>query len=155
MNLSNERFVRILSSLKPEAGVETDARRHPRVALRTSVLLAPCAEGTALTPTLGPAYVVRLHDVSCGGLSLSHFSALPVGSQFVIDLPEPAEDEEADEKVTPVNRRSRARVTCLRILCRVVHCRSSNEHHHVLGAQFVRLWTAPAPSLDMARAAAI
>lgn len=149
MNLSNERFVRILSSLSPDAGPDTDSRRHPRVALRTSVLLAPCVEGTTLGTTLGPAYVVKLSDVSCGGVSLTHFTALPNGSQFVIDLPEPS--DEADGQ----RRGARSRVSCLRILCRVVHCRTANEHQYQVGAQFVRVWTAPAPSLDMARAAAI
>ena len=42
----------------------------------------------------------------------------------------------------------------LRILVRVAHCKQVAEHQYLAGLQFVRLWTAPAPSLDAARAAA-
>jgi hypothetical protein len=136
MNLSHERFIRVLASLKTDDGVAIENRHHPRVPLRSSILMAPCDNGQ-----LGPALTVRLQDVSSGGASLHAFHPMTVGQQFVIELPENNTDAEESPAM-------------LRILVRVAHCKQIAEHQYLAGLQFVRLWTAPAPSLDAARAAA-
>jgi hypothetical protein len=136
VNLSHERFVRVLASLKTDDGVATENRQHPRVPLRSTVLMAPCDNGQ-----VGPALAVRLQDVSSGGASLHVFHPMASGQQFVIELPENQTDNEEAPAV-------------LRILVRVAHCKQVAEHQYLAGLQFVRVWTAPAPSLDAARAAA-
>lgn len=137
MNLSQERFVRVLASLKPDDGVAVDNRRSPRVALRSTVLMAPYFDGRP-----GAAFTVRLQDVSSGGAAVHALRAVPCGSEFILDLPEQSATE-AGAQVAP-----------LRILCRVAHCRRVGQHQFQLGLEFSELWTAPAPSLDAARAAA-
>jgi hypothetical protein len=140
VKLSHERFVGLLASLKSRDGIETEQRRRPRVGLRASVLVAPLEE----SGEPGATYAVKVQDLSAEGVSFQHFRGLRKGQQFVIDVPEsedgPTEAQEAGGR--------------LRILCRVIHCRSAGEHQFVVGAQFVRLWTTPAPTLDAARAAA-
>ena len=137
MNLSHERFVRVLACLKVDDGVAIDNRHHPRVPLRSTVLIAPFHNGD-----LGQALAVRLHDVSSGGASLHTFQHMPSGQQFVIELPE-----------TPENV-AEGQPPAFRILARIVHCKQVTEHQYLAGLQFIRVWTAPAPSLDTARAAA-
>ena len=138
MNLSSERFVRLLASLRPEDGVTSDQRRAPRAEVRASVLLAPCE-----TKGLGSACVVRLLNISGTDCPrLQSVIAIAPGKQFVVDLPDFHENEG-----TPDDSQR------LRILCKVVHCRP-NGTQFMIGAQFLRLWTAPAPTLDTALAAA-
>jgi hypothetical protein len=131
MNLSHERFVRILASLKPD-DVCVDNRVHPRVALRSTVFVAPCQDGKT-----GPAFAVRLVDVSSGGAAFTALKPVAAGSQFVVDFPEAAPGGQEESS--------------LRVLARVVHCRPAGEHQFHLGLQYVRLWTAESPSLDAAR----
>ena len=136
MNLSLDRLLGVIASLKSD-GVDPEQRRQPRVGVRAAVLISPCEDGEP-----GPAYVVRIQDISAGGVALQHYRDLPKGKQFIIDLPErPPEGTTSPRS--------------LRVLCRVVHCRMAAEHQFVIGAQFVRLWTNPAPSLDAARATVI
>jgi hypothetical protein len=136
MNLSSERFVRLLASLRPEDSVTSEQRHAPRADVRASVLLAPC-EGKGV----GPACAVRLLNISGSGAALQSVIAIPRGTQFVVDLPDFHENEG-----TPEDSQR------LRILCKAVHCRP-NGSQFTIGAQFVRLWTAPAPTLDTALAA--
>ena len=142
MNLSLDRLLGVIASLKSD-GVDPEQRRQPRVGVRAAVLIAPCDDGEP-----GPAYVVRINDISAGGVALQHYRDLPKGKQFIIDLPERGTDVAAIGTGTTAPR-------SLRVLCRVVHCRMAAEHQYVIGAQFVRLWTHPAPSLDAARASVI
>ncbi len=147
MNLSHDRFLEVLSSLKTTDGISTDQRDNPRVALRASVMIAPCpgaklvdgkcvdAHGKDAEP--GPAFSVRVQDLSSGGVALQHFNAFPKGRLFVLDLP----------------TRGQA-VAGVRILCRAMHCRMTAEHSFLIGAQFVRIWSAPAPTLDAVQLAA-
>ena len=137
MNLSHERFVRVLASLKPDEGVSVDNRRHPRVALRSTVLMAPYFDGRA-----GAAFSVRLQDVSSGGAAVHTLRSVPCGSEFILDLPEQTAPDGTTQSAP------------LRILCRVAHCRRVGPHQFQLGLEFAELWTAPAPTLDAARAAA-
>lgn len=136
MNLSQERFVRVLASLKPDDGVAVDNRRSPRVAMRSTVLMAPHFDGRP-----GAAFSVRLQDVSSGGAAVHALRAVPCGSEFILDLPEQSNE-------------NGKQAASLRILCRVAHCRRIGQHQFQLGLEFSELWTAPAPSLDAARAAA-
>jgi hypothetical protein len=140
MVLSHERFLKVLALLRDGDATETEQRRHPRVSVRALVLIAPCVEEpTPLRePELGGAYTVRVQDLSCEGVGVQHFHPLAKGKSFVLDLPERGEGGEMGS---------------VRILCRVTHCRTTNQHHYQIGAQFVRLWTAAAPSLEAARAA--
>ena len=144
MNLSHERFLRVLASLKAHDAITPEQRRNPRVGLQASVLIAPCdddgcVESRSRETAPGPAYSVRVRDLGSGGISFQHYHALPKGKPFILDLPERGEDGEP---------------ASVRLLCRVQHCRLTAEHQFVIGAQFIRLWTAPAASLDAARAIA-
>ena len=136
MNLSQERFVRVLASLKPDDGVAIDNRRSPRVAMRSTVLMAPYFDGRA-----GAAFTVRLQDVSSGGAAVHTLRSVTCGSEFILDLPEQSTNDAGQPAP-------------LRILCRVVHCQRMGPHQFQLGLEFSELWTAPAPTLDAARAAA-
>ncbi len=147
MNLSHDRFLEVLSSLKAGDGISTDQRDSPRVALRASVIIAPClgakivdgrcldSQGKDAEP--GPAFSVRVQDLSSGGVALQHFNAFPKGKLFVLDLPTRGQAGPG-----------------VRILCRAMHCRMTAEHSFLIGAQFVRIWTAPAPTLDAVQLAA-
>ena len=149
MNLSHERFLAVLASLKGTDAVTPEQRNVPRVGLRASVMIAPCPDarlldGRCVDPAgkdvdPGPAFSVRVQDLSSGGIALQHFNALAKGSLFVLDLPTGSED---------------GRAASIRILARVLHCRTTAEHRYLLGTQFVRLWTSPASSLDALHAAA-
>ena len=125
--------------------METEQRRRPRVGMRASVLVAPLDEASGEP---GATYAVRVQDLSAEGASFQHFRLLRKGQEFVIDVPE-ALPESDDHRRTEGEAAGQ-----LRILCRVIHCRMAAEHQFVIGAQFVRLWTGPAPTLDAARAAA-
>jgi hypothetical protein len=140
MNLSSERFVRLLASLRPEDGVTSDQRQQPRATVRASVLLAPYEQKTGL----GSAYAVRLLNLSGSGAALQTVTPMIVGKQFVLDLP----DNHTDESEAQDDSQR------MRVLCKVVHCRSAGATQFQIGAQFLRLWTAPAPTLDTALAAA-
>src|SRR5260370_1434150 len=137
MNLSQERLLGVIASLKSD-GVDPEQRRQPRIGVRAAVLIAPCEDGEP-----GPAYVVRIQDISAGGVALQHYRDLPKGKQFIIDLPERYADADP------------TKITSLRLLCRVVHCRMAAEHQFVIVAQFVRVWMGGAASLDSARAAVL
>jgi hypothetical protein len=149
MNLSHERFLAVLASLKASDGVTSEQRNDPRVGLRASVMIAPCPDARLLDGRCvdstgkdvepGPAFSIRVQDLSSGGIAFQHFNALAKGKLFVLDLPTGPED---------------GRIVSVRILARVLHCRTTAEHRYLIGAQFVRLWTTPAPSLDALHAAA-
>ena len=150
MKLSHERFFQVIASLQSGQGnggvsVEREQRRQPRVGMRASVLVAPLDDGGAM----GASYAVRLADLSSAGVSFQHFRGLRRGSEFILDLPEVSSPEDAPEP-TGFSEPSQS---AARILCRVIHTRSAGEHQYVIGAQFVRLWTTPVPTLDSARAA--
>jgi hypothetical protein len=99
--------------------------------------MAPYFDGRA-----GNAFSVRLQDVSSGGAAVHTLRSVPCGSEFILDLPEQSNDA-GKQAAAP-----------LRILCRVAHCRRVGQHQFQLGLEFTELWTAPAPTLDAARAAA-
>ena len=149
MNLSHERFLAVLASLKGTDGVTSEQRNVPRVGLRASAMIAPCPDArlidgrcldfTGKDVEPGPAFSVRVQDLSSGGISLQHFNALAKGKLFVVELPTGQED---------------GRAASVRILARVLHCRMTAEHCYLIGAQFVRLWTLPVPTLDAVQAAA-
>jgi hypothetical protein len=140
MNLSSDRFVRLLASLRPEGSVTSDQRQQPRAPVRASVLMAPYEPKTGL----GTAYSVRLLNLSGSGAALQTVTPMIVGKQFVLDLPDNhAEDRENQDDTQR-----------MRVLCKVVHCRTAGATQFQIGAQFLRLWTAPAPTLDNALAAA-
>jgi hypothetical protein len=139
MNLSSERFVRLLASLQPEGSVTSDQRQQPRAAVRASVLMAIYDQNA-----LGAAYTVRLLNLSGSGAALQTVTPMIVGKQFVLDLPD---NHTADRENQDDTQR-------MRVLCKVVHCRTAGATQFQIGAQFLRLWTAPAPTLDTALAAA-
>ena len=141
MNLSHDRFLEVLSSLKATDGISSEQRDDPRVSLRASVLIAPCSDARIVEGRCvdsqgkdaepGAAFAVRVQDISSGGVAVQHFNAFPKGKLFVLDLPTHGQPGSG-----------------VRILCRVMHCRMTAEHSFLIGAQFARIWTAPAPSLD-------
>jgi hypothetical protein len=139
MNLSSERFVRLLASLRPEGSVTSDQRQQPRAAVRASVLLAIYDQNA-----LGAAYTVRLLNLSGSGAALQTVAPMIVGKQFVLDLPDNHTEDRENQDDTQR----------MRVLCKVVHCRTAGATQFQIGAEFLRLWTAPAPTLDTALAAA-
>jgi hypothetical protein len=149
MNFSHETFLDVLAALKGADAVAAEQRHHPRVGLRALVTIAPFPEGRVVDERSldphgnnaepGPAFAVRMHDMSSGGVALQHHHALPKGKPFVLDLPV---------------RGQAGKTETTRILCRVMHSRVTAEHQFLIGAEFVRIWTSPAPSLDIVRAAA-
>ena len=148
MNLSHEKFLDILALLKLTDSVAADQRIQPRVPMRASVMVAAfpdgkivdqnCVDPSGNDAQLGQAYSVRVVDLSSGGVAFNHFHALPKGKPFLLDLP--AKNANPDSGV--------------RLLCRVQHCRMTAENRFQIGAQFVRIWNAPAPVLDAAQRAA-
>ena len=148
MNLSNERFLKVIASLDGIEAVDSEQRGNPRVSLRASVRIAPfdgarliearCLDALGLDAEPGPAYAVRVQDICAQGVAIQHHRSLLKGSPFVLDLPERADAGGTHE------------VSRMRVLCRVLHSRMTAEHRFSIGAQFVRLWTAPAPTLDVA-----
>ena len=148
MHLSHEKFLDVLASLKIVDAPATDQRNHPRVPMRASVLVAAfpdgkidaqnCVDEKGVPAVAGQAYSVRVVDLSSGGVAFNHFHAVPKGKPFLLDLP--SKDGQTSNGV--------------RLLCRVQHCRMTAEHRFQIGAQFVRLWTEPAPSLDAFKIAA-
>ena len=148
MNLSHEKFLDVLASLKMLDQIPTDQRNHPRIPLRASVLVAilpdgkivdqNCIDSNGHEAQLGQAYSVRVVDLSSGGVAFNHFHALPKGKPFVLDLP--GKDGKSESGA--------------RLLCRVQHCRMTAENRFQIGAQFVRLWTTPSPVLDAIQRAA-
>jgi PilZ domain len=141
MILSSDRFVRLLASLlRPGTGSPSEQRRHPRVNIRTSAFFAPYDTQTGV----GPAYSVRLLNLSASGVGVQSVTQMELGTQFVIDMPD---SHPVDTEIPDDTQR-------LRVLCKVVHCRTAGSTQFVIGAQFLRLWTAPAPTLDSALAAA-
>lgn len=149
MNLSHDRFLNVIGSLVGTDALEAEQRGAPRVSLRAQVNIAPlddarfidgkCLRIDGSEPEPGPAYAVRIQDLSEGGIALLHHHALPKGKPFILDLPE------TDAKGREVRTR---------LLCRVMHSRVTAEHQHLIGAKFVRVWTAAAPTLDAAVALA-
>jgi hypothetical protein len=150
-DLSLERLLAIIASLRSEGALEPNQRQQPRVmiggggAMHLKVLIAPVA-GTRRVPSgdnpnePGPAYAVRVQDLSIGGIAFAHHLPLARGDTFVLDLPQRNPDGQA--------------TTAARVLCRVSHCRQTADHQFVIGAQFERPWNGPAASLETARAAA-
>ena len=135
MNLSHEHFLEILGSLKGPDTASRDQRTDPRVGMRAALAIAPICDGKDAEP--GPAFGVRLQDVSEGGVAFHHHNALLRGKLFVLDLPVAGNASGG-----------------VRILCRVQHCKMVGDHQFFIGAEFVQPWTAPAPTLDQVRAAA-
>ena len=150
--LSLERLLAIIASLRSEGALEPNQRQQPRVSVQAPmfprVLIAPVppAAGTLRVPSAGnpdepgPAYAVRVQDLSVSGIAFAHHLPLSRDDAFVLDLPQ----RDADGRA----------ITAARVLCRVAYCRTNAEHQYVIGAQFERPWTAPAASLAAARAAA-
>jgi len=136
MNLSSERFVRLLASLRPEGSVTSDQRQQPRAAVRASVLLAPYEPQTGL----GAACSVRLLNLSGSGAALQTVTPIVVGKQFVLDLP----DNHTDQSEAQDDSQR------MRVLCKVIHCRPAGAAQFQIGAQFLRLWTAPDTALAAA-----
>jgi hypothetical protein len=138
-DLSLERLLAIIASLRSEGALEPNQRQQPRVSVRApmfpSVLIAPIADSTP-----GPAYAVRAVDLSVSGIAFGHHLPLRRDDALVLDLPQRNPDGQA--------------TTAARVLCRVAYCRQSAEHHFIIGAHFERPWTGPAASLEAARAAA-
>src|SRR5436305_14637710 len=113
MILSHERFLAVLSSLREtDAVVEPEQRKEARLAVRSSVLIAPCAYARTAgpDPEPGAAYAVRVHDLSPRGIAVQHFQSFAKGAAFVLELPERGQGGD---------------VTHVRIFCRVTHCRTT------------------------------
>ena len=145
MNLTHERFLKVIGSLVGTDALESEQRGAPRVSLRAQVMIAPlddarfidgkCLRIDGSEPEPGPAYAVRIQDLSEGGIALLHFHGLPKGKPFILELPE---------------KQDAGRIVRTRMLCRVMHSRVTAEHQHLIGAKFVRAWTNAAPTLDAA-----
>ena len=115
MTLSAEGFEALLESVrKAEAAAAGQNRRAPRVGVRAQVLIVPIENGVP-----GPQEVVRVRDVSAGGLSLLRAKALRPGRQIVVTLPR------TDDRPT-------------RIMCEVRHCRPVGEDLHSIGCMFLK-----------------
>lgn len=137
--LSLERLLAIIASLRSEGALEPQQRQQPRVMIGTpsqlKVLIAPVGDSNP-----GPACAVRVQDLSIGGIAFAHHLPLVRGEAFVIDLPQRNPDGPA--------------TTAARVLCKVSHCRQTADGQFVIGAQFDRPWAGSALSLEAARAAA-
>jgi hypothetical protein len=146
MKLSHERLLEVVASLDTDLAATTEQRIDPRLVLHATVFIAPCvggrlvngrcvdAAGADLQP--GPAFAVRVQDISSGGAAFQHFDPLPKNSLFVLELPTGNHD---------------AAPGTLRLLCRVLHSRVTAEHRFVIGSQFIRIWTAPVATLEAMR----
>jgi hypothetical protein len=146
MKLSHERLLEVVASLDTDLAATTEQRLDPRLVLHATVFIAPCpggrlvngrcvdSTGADLQP--GAAFAVRVQDLSAGGAAFQHFDPLPKNSLFVLDLPAASHDDAPSS---------------LRVLCRVLHSRVTAEHRFVIGSQFIRIWTAPVPSLEAMR----
>jgi hypothetical protein len=139
-DLSLERLLAIIASLRSEGALEPHQRQQPRVMIGAPMYLKVLIAAVAAEGEPGPACAVRVQDLSIGGIAFGHHLPLRRGETFVVDLPQRNPDGHSS--------------TAARVLCKVSHCRQTADQAFVIGAQFDRPWTAPAASLEAARAAA-
>jgi hypothetical protein len=139
-DLSLERLLAIIASLRSEGALEPNQRQQPRVSVQAPVsprvLIAPVADSA----NPDPAYAVRVQDLSVSGIAFGHHLPLRRDDTFVLDLPQRNPDGQS--------------TTAARVLCRVAYCRQSADHQFIIGAHFERPWTGAAAALEAARAAA-
>jgi hypothetical protein len=117
MQLSAKQFSEIVARLEADAGADPafagdDKRRAHRVELNNRVTIVPYADGQ---PAAGVG--VELRDLSHRGLRFHHSEPLPVGSQFVLELPQATGDP-------------------LAILCTVAHSEPTSQGPVSIGAEF-------------------
>jgi hypothetical protein len=116
MNLSAKQFAEILSGLgndvRDPSFAGSDKRRAHRVHLNNRVTIIPDVKGED-----AQAIGVELSDFSPRGIRFLHLRTLPVGGQFVLELPQTSGE--------PV-----------RMLCSVVHARPTPQGPFAIGAEF-------------------
>ena len=115
MQLSATQFAEILTGLGNDVHdpsfAGSEKRRAHRVPVNSRATIIPDIQGEASQPV-----GVELRDFSPRGLRFLHSRTLPVGGQFVLELPQAAGE--------PV-----------RMLCCVVHVRQTPEGHFSIGAE--------------------
>ena len=117
MQLSAKQFAEIVQRLEADAADPSfagdDKRRAHRVELKNRVTIVPYDDGQ---PRAGVG--VELRDVSPRGLRFLHSQVMPLGSQFVLELP-----HASGEPMT--------------ILCTVAHSEPTSQGPFSTGAEFI------------------
>jgi hypothetical protein len=114
MQLTSEQFAAIVRALGRDQGrAKTDKRRAPRATQRASVEITVCSK--EMLPQQRTH--VLLANLSLRGLAVIAHVSLQRGQEFVLHLPQPADQ-------------------WLDLLCTVIYSRSQPGGLHLIGAEF-------------------
>ena len=81
---ASERLLELSLAEQSEGGAQANRRKTARIRRDGTMYLMPCRHGV-----LGQSVQVRLKDISSGGIGIVHTQPFDMGSQFVIQLPQP------------------------------------------------------------------
>ena len=81
---ASERLLELSLAEQSEGGAQANRRKTARIRRDGTMYLMPCRHGV-----LGQSVQVRLKDISSGGIGIVHSQPFDMGSQFVIQLPQP------------------------------------------------------------------
>ncbi|CAN5611234.1 hypothetical protein BH09PLA1_BH09PLA1_12360 [soil metagenome] len=122
--LTAEIFEEIIASLRSDRSVRSNEKRtKPRVGLRSSLEIHPCAPNA----NIGATVVVSVRDLSAEGLGFICTRSLPAGMEFIADFQRWEREQ-------------------LRVKYRVAYCKMISRGMYSVGARLDRVLSASSKS---------